>query len=146
MSFLNKFTELVFGPEEDDDEIVLSSANDQPEDFEEITPKFSSKKSKVVNIAATTQMKVVVVQIESFEEVRDVADHLRSKKAIVINLEKLEKETARRVVDFISGGVYALGASIQKVANGIFLIAPYNVNIMADVRDELRNTGIFPWE
>ena len=61
-------------------------------------------------------------------------------------IEKLEKETARRVVDFISGGVYALGASIQKVANGIFLIAPYNVNIMADVRDELRNTGIFPWE
>ncbi len=147
MSFLNKFTELVFGPEEDDDdEIVLNSANDHSEDFEEIAPKFSSKKSKVVNIAATTQMKVVVVQIESFEEVRDVADHLRSKKAIVINLEKLEKETARRVVDFISGGVYALGASIQKVANGIFLIAPYNVNIMADVRDELRNTGIFPWE
>lgn len=147
MSFLNKFTELVFGPEEDDDdEMVLSSANDQPEEFEEISPKFTSKKSKVVNIAATTQMKVVVVQIEQFEEVRDVADHLRSKKAIVINLEKLEKETARRVVDFISGGVYALGASIQKVANGIFLIAPYNVNIMADVRDELRNTGIFPWE
>ena len=147
MSLLNKFTELVFGPEEDDDdEMVLTSANDQSEDFEEIAPKFSPKKSKVVNIAATTQMKVVVVQIESFEEVRDVADHLRSKKAIVINLEKLEKETARRVVDFISGGVYALGASIQKVANGIFLIAPYNVNIMADVRDELRNTGIFPWE
>ena len=143
MSFMSKFSELVFGPEDDEE---VDFAPSQEESVFEQPTRSSGKKSKVVSIAATTQMKVVVVQIESFEEVRDVADHLRSKKAIVINLEKLEKETARRVVDFISGGVYALGASIQKVANGIFLIAPYNVNIMADVRDELRNTGIFPWE
>ena len=99
-----------------------------------------------VNIAATTQLKVVVVSIEEFDEAREVADHLRSKKPVVINLEKLEKDVARRVIDFISGGVYALGGSIQKVSGGIFLIAPYNVDIMSDVRDELKNTGIFPWE
>ena len=52
---------------------------------------------------------------------------------------------ARRIVDFLSGAVYALDGNIQKVSNGIFLIAPYNVGIMGDFKDELRNKGIFPW-
>ncbi|MEE0867723.1 MAG: cell division protein SepF [Clostridia bacterium] len=144
MSFLNKLGELVFGPE--DDELEFEESSDTSPSFEEPAPQILSKKSKVVNIAATTQMKVVVVQIEQFDEAREIADHLRSKKPVVINLEKLEKETARRVIDFISGSVYALGGSIQKVAGGIFLIAPYNVDIMSDVRDELQNTVTFPWE
>ena len=144
MSFLNKLGELVFGPE--DDELEFEESSDTSPSFEEPAPQILSKKSKVVNITATTQMKVVVVQIEQFDEAREIADHLRSKKPVVINLEKLEKETARRVIDFISGSVYALGGSIQKVAGGIFLIAPYNVDIMSDVRDELQNTVTFPWE
>lgn len=146
MSVFSKIGELVFGPEEEEEVGFSSNISDSPLDFEEPAPQIMSKKSKVVNIAATTQMKVVVVQIEQFEEAREIADHLRSKKPVVINLENLEKETARRVLDFVSGSVYGLSGSIQKVAGGIFLIAPYNVDIMADVRDELKNTGIFPWE
>lgn len=145
MSFFSKFGELVFGTDDDED-VEFNTEADAPIDFEEPAPVVTSKKSKVVNIAATTQLKVVVLQLESFEESQEVANHLRSKKPVVINLEKLEKEAARRVIDFVSGAVYALGGSIQKVATGIFLIAPYNVDIMGDVRDELKNTGIFPWE
>ena len=147
MAFLKKLNDLVFGPE--DDEEVEFAANSEPSfDFDEppAAPAPSTKKPKVVNIAATTQLKVVVVSIEEFDEAREVADHLRSKKPVVVNLEKLEKDVARRVIDFISGAVYSLGGSIQKVSGGIFLIAPYNVDIMSDVRDELKNTGIFPWE
>ena len=146
MSILTKFNELIFGTE-DDEEIEFASESNEPEfDFDQPPVVPASKKPKVVNIAATTQLKVVVVSIEEFDEAREVADHLRSKKPVVINLEKLEKDVARRVIDFISGSVYALGGSIQKVSGGIFLIAPYNVDIMSDVRDELKNTGIFPWE
>ena len=145
MSFLSKFSDLVFGPD-DDDEVDFATNNEPQFDFDQPPVAPAVKKAKVVNIAATTQLKVVVVSIEQFDEAREVADHLRSKKPVVINLEKLEKETARRVIDFISGAVYALGGSIQKVSGGIFLIAPYNVDIMSDVRDELKNTGIFPWE
>ncbi len=146
MSILSKFNELIFGPE-DDEEIEFASESNEPEfDFDQPPAMPTAKKPKVVNIAATTQLKVVVVSIEEFDEAREVADHLRSKKPVVINLEKLEKDVARRVIDFISGSVYALGGSIQKVSGGIFLIAPYNVDIMSDVRDELKNTGIFPWE
>ncbi len=111
----------------------------------EFSSRTSSKKSKVVNIHATTQLQVVVIQPETFDETQDIADHFKSKKPVVINLELLEKDIARRVIDFLSGTVYALDGSIQKVASDIFLIAPYNVNIMGDFKDELRSKGVFPW-
>ncbi len=146
MAFLKKLNELVFGPE-DDDEVEFATNSEPSFEFDQpAAPAPTTKKPKVVNIAATTQLKVVVVSIEQFDEAREIADHLRSKKPVVVNLEKLEKDVARRVIDFISGAVYSLGGSIQKVSGGIFLIAPYNVDIMSDVRDELKNTGIFPWE
>lgn len=106
---------------------------------------FSVKKGKVVNINTTTQLKVVVVTPESFDEAKDIAEHLKQKKPVVINLEGVEKDIARRIVDFLSGAVYALDGNIQKISTGIFLIAPYNVGIMGDFKDELRNKGVFPW-
>jgi len=106
---------------------------------------FSVKKGKVVNINTTTQLKVVVVTPESFEEAKDIAEHLKQKKPVVINLEGVEKDIARRIVDFLSGAVYSLDGNIQKISTGIFLIAPYNVGIMGDFKDELRNKGVFPW-
>lgn len=106
---------------------------------------FSVKKGKVVNINTTTQLKVVVVTPESFDEAKDIAEHLKQKKPVVINLEGVEKDIARRIVDFLSGAVYSLDGNIQKISTGIFLIAPYNVGIMGDFKDELRNKGVFPW-
>lgn len=103
------------------------------------------RRNKVVNIHATTQLKVVVMQPESFEDARGIADHLKTKKPVIINLESLETDVARRVVDFLSGAVYGLDGNIQKVSAGIFLIAPYNVSIMGDFKDELKNKGLFNW-
>ena len=109
-------------------------------------PDFHVKKGKVVNINTTTQLKVVVVSPDSFEEARDIAEHLKQKKPVVINLESVEKEVARRIIDFLSGAVYATEGNIQKISSGIFLVAPYNVGIMGDFKDELRNKGVFPWQ
>lgn len=103
-----------------------------------------SKRGKVVNINATTQFKVVVIQPESFDEAKEIADHLKERKPVVINLELMEKETARKIFDFLNGAIYALGGSVQKVSTNIYLIAPYNVTIMSDFRDELKNKG-FLW-
>lgn len=125
--------------EYDDEEEFLPESMQEPE--EPVIP--AGKRGKVVNIHATTQMKVVVIQLQSFEDAKDIADHLKSKKPVVINLEKLEKDVSRRVVDFLSGAVYGVDGNIQKVANGIFLIAPYNVGIMGDFKDELKKG--FPW-
>ena len=145
MSFFSKFSDLVFGPEEDD-ELDFAVATEELSYEEPVRATSSSKKPKVVSIAATTQMKVVVVSIERFDEAREIVDHLRNKKPVVVNLEKLDKETSRRVIDIISGASYALQGSTQKVAKGILLVAPYNVDIMADVRDEIENGAFFPWE
>lgn len=146
MSFMSKFNDLIFGPEDDDE--VDFAANNEPQFNYDQPPvrTTSTKKAKVVNIATTTQMKVVVVSIERFDEAKEVVDHLCNKKPVVVNLEKLDKDISRRVIDIISGASYALDGSTQKIAKGIFLVAPYNVDIMADVRDELQNADFFPWE
>lgn len=125
--------------EYDDENEFLTDGMEEAED--PVIP--TGKRGKVVNIHATTQLKVVVIQLQSFEDAKDIADHLKSKKPVVINLEKLEKDVSRRVVDFLSGAVYGVDGNIQKVANGIFLIAPYNVGIMGDFKDELKKG--FPW-
>jgi len=101
---------------------------------------------KVVNIHSQNQMKVVIVQPESYDDAQTVCDHLKNKRPIIVNLEEMEKETARRVIDFLSGSVYALEGSIQKISSGIFLIAPHNVDIMGDLNDEFCRTRTnFPW-
>lgn len=100
-----------------------------------------NKRSKVVNIHTTAQLKVVVMSPMSFEEARDVADYLKTKNPVVINLETLPKDVARRIVDFLGGSVYALGGNIQKISNGIFLATPYNVSILGDFKDELKRGG-----
>jgi cell division inhibitor SepF len=85
------------------------------------------------------------VQPENFEDARDVCEHLKSKKPTIINLEDIGKDVAQRIVDFLSGSVYALDGDIQKISAGIFIIAPSNVDIMGEFKDELKNRGIFPW-
>ena len=144
MKFTKKISDLIFGPEEDDEVDFAAEAETMP--AEPVVRSSGGKKSKIVSIAATTQMKVVVVSVERFDEAKEVVDHLRNKKPVVVNLEKLDKEISRRFIDIISGASYALQGSTQKVAKGIFLVAPYNVDIMADVRDELQNADFFPWE
>lgn len=136
--------------EEDEDEVV----EEQEEVKEEVRqPQFlqnnmnSTKKQqgKVVNIHQSNQMKVVIVQPENYDDAQEICDHLKNKKPIIINLEDIEKEPAQRIIDFLSGSVYALEGTIQKVSNGIFLIAPHNVDVMGDFKDELRNKNGFSW-
>jgi cell division inhibitor SepF len=100
---------------------------------------------KVISMHQQNQFKVVIIQPEAFDDAQSICEHLKNKKPIVVNLEMLEKETAQRIIDFLSGSVYALEGSIQKVSSGIFLIAPNNVDIMGDFKDELRNKNGFPW-
>ena len=103
----------------------------------------TSKKNKVVNIHATTQLKVVLVKLERFEDASTIADHLNNKRTVVLNLESTNKEVSRRLVDFLSGVAYANNGQIKRVANSTFIITPYNVDIMGDLLDELENNGAF---
>ena len=98
---------------------------------------------KVVNIHTTAQMQVVLVKPERFDNVSDIAEHLRSKHAVVLNLESTNKDVARRLVDFLSGCAYALDGKIKKIAISTYIITPYNVDIVGDLIDELENNGVY---
>lgn len=139
--------------EEDDDEIMSSSEVENAEPapapsrrraYDDVPHVHSSspRRSKVVNINTTAQLKVVVVQPLSYNDAPEIADHLKSKKPVVVNLEKLDKAIANKVVDFLSGAVFALDGSMQKVSGRILLVVPNTMGIMGDFSDELKSQGL----
>ena len=99
--------------------------------------------NKVVNINATTQLQVVLVKPERFDDASSIADQLNAKHTVVLNLESASKEVSRRLIDFLSGVAYANNGQIKRVATSTFIITPYNVDIMGDLLDELENNGVF---
>lgn len=100
--------------------------------------------NKVVNISATTQLQVVLARPERFEQATELADLLRDKKAVVINMEAADKNLTRRVVDFLSGCAYALDGKVRKIAVSTFLATPCNVDIVGEnIIDELENSGLY---
>lgn len=133
--------------EEEHEEQELAAASAKPQ----IEPVSAVKKSNVVNLhSASLPMKVVVVEPTSYDEVQDICNNLKSKKPIIINFENIDKDVARRMVDFISGAVFALDGTIQKVSNGIVVVAPSNVDILGNLknsigREDFDMEGIFSW-
>ena len=101
------------------------------------------RNNKVVNIHTTTQLQVVLVKPDRFESASEIADHLREKRTVVLNLESTNKDIARRLLDFLSGVAYANEGKIKKVAISTYIITPYNVDIMGDLINDLENNGLY---
>jgi len=124
---------------EEEEELVTR----KPETPRAVTDNEPRKGNKVMNIHATAQLQVVLVKPERFDDASTVADHLNSKRTVVLNLESANKDVARRILDFLSGVAYANDGQIKKVANCTFIITPYNVGVMGDLLDELENNGLY---
>ena len=99
--------------------------------------------AKVVNLNNNAAMQVILVKPDRFDTVSEIADHLREKQSIVLNLESTNKDVARRLVDFLSGVAYALDGKIKKVAISTYILTPYNVEIVGDLVEELENSGVY---
>jgi len=99
-------------------------------------------RNNVVSINTTTQVQVVIVKPEKFEQAAEVADHLCEKRTVLLNLEQTHKDVARRLLDFLAGVAYANDGKIKKVAVDTFIITPYNVDILGDIIDELESNGV----
>ena len=97
----------------------------------------------VVNLHSVQNMKIVIVKPVSFEQVQEFAVDLKNRRPIVINLEGADKETAQRIIDFMSGAVFALGGTMQKINPCIFIFAPNNVNIDGASTDDIKQNVIF---
>ncbi|MBD5154612.1 MAG: cell division protein SepF [Oscillibacter sp.] len=134
--------------DEDDDYDEIFDSGDSP--FIDERPRsydrstsIDSRRGKVVNIHATTQLKVVLVKPERFEAASEIADHLKEKRTVVVNLESTHKDIARRLIDFLSGVAYAGEGKIKKVAANTYIITPYSVDIQGDLIDELESNGMY---
>ena len=106
-------------------------------------PSAENKNNKVLNINTTTQLQVVLVTPERYEDAGSIADHLNSKHTVVLNLEDTSRDISRRLLDFLSGVAYANSGQIKRVANGTYIITPYNVDIMGNLLDEIEGNDVF---
>ena len=116
------------------------------EEDEEDRKIWGRRSSKVVNMPQTQQVKMVICQPTTFEQSENICNLLKEKRSIIVNLEYVNKDVARRIVDVVSGAVHALDGNLQKVSNSIFLVAPYNYDITNEMaREEIKNKLSVSW-
>lgn len=157
MGFIDELKRLARPYEDEEDEaeyddfqpVSRTERKERTRDSRESAASFGTQEpeprrgNKVVNIHTTTQLQVVLVKPDRFENAAEIADHLREKRTVVLNLEQTNKEVARRLLDFLSGVAYANEGKIKKVAVSTYIITPYNVDILGDLIDELENNGLY---
>lgn len=147
-AIMNKVLDLfgVDNAEEEYDEDTYEEEVEQEDEVEENRNFWNRRSNKVVNMPQTNQIKMVISQPTTFEQSEAICDLLKEKRAVIVNLEYVNKDIARRIVDVISGAVHALDGHIQKISNSIFLIAPYNYDITNEMaREEIKNKLSVSW-
>lgn len=132
------------GQEEYDDEYEYETTEVESE--EETEERGFFKRNKVVAMPQVQQVKMMITQPTSFEQSEEICGYLKEKKSVIINLEYVNKDVARRIIDFVAGAVNALDGHMQKISNAIFLVAPMNYDIASDLaREELKNKVSVSW-
>jgi cell division inhibitor SepF len=147
---------------ESDDEEDLPEEEVEPEkheeeplpeepEYEDDEPRdmlWAKKRKGSVVALPQKSVKEVVVELSSFDEVPGIAEHLRNRRPVLVNLEAADKDVARRIIDFLSGTTYAIVGTTQKIGNGVFLFAPNNVDVSAVSRLAIDGEGegeALPW-
>lgn len=147
-AMVNKIFNLFGMDTEPEDEDYENEAYDEEEieDTEVEERKLFGRKNKVVNMPQTQQIKMVISQPTTFEQSEEICNYLKERKSVIVNLEYVNKDIARRIVDFVSGAVHAVDGHIQKISNSIFLIAPTNYEISNEMaREEIKNKLSVSW-
>ena len=153
MSFFNKVGSKMGLTDNNNQSAEQNYANEQMEDYD----ADENVQDNVVNFQTAVnsnagpqkrQMKVIIIEPTSFDDVQQIADHIKAHKPVVLNFENTDDETAKRIIDFVSGTTYALAGDLKKVGASIFLCAPNNVNVsFSDLNKSNIATGDkLPWE
>ncbi|KKB39268.1 cell division protein SepF [Bacillus thermotolerans] len=130
----------------DDDDYQLMEEAEAPE-MEQVPHSQTAKKNVVSlkSVQKSSSSKVILSEPRVFAEAQEIADHLKYKKAVIINLQRIQHDQAKRVIDFLSGTVYAVGGEIQQLGPKIFLCTPENVEVDGSItqflaEDDIDNT------
>ena len=86
--------------------------------------------------------KMILLEPRAYSEAQQIADHLKKRNTVVVNLKRVTPEQAKRIVDFLSGTIYAINGKIQKIGGGIFLCAPNNISVQGEITGETDGKGI----
>ena len=97
---------------------------------------YSISEDDALKEADKTGNKMILLEPRAYSEAQQIADHLKNRNSVVVNLKRVTSDQAKRIVDFLSGTIYAIGGDIQKIVGGIFLCTPNNVNIQGSISDE----------
>ena len=121
--------------------------NDYEEEEEKRQATNGNAKSNVVSLQSVQKSsKVVLIEPRAYAEAQEIADHLKNRRAVVVNLQRIQHEQAKRIVDFLSGTVYAIGGDIQQVGTKIFLCTPDNVDVTGSISiDSDDDTSMKRW-
>ena len=145
--FMNKVWNLL-GVETDEEGYDYEEELVEPASAEEkgFLSSVSNKKNKVVGMPGVQQVKVIISQPSTFEQSEEICEHLKEKKSVIMNLEYVNKDVARRIIDFVGGAAYALDGNMQKISNSIFLVAPFNYEITNEVmKEDIKNKLSVSW-
>ena len=145
-AIVNKFLEVFGLPENDDEEEYMDEEYIDDEEIDEPSVRSFWGNKKVVNMPQTQQVRMVISQPTTFEQAEEICSYLKNRKSVIVNLENVNKDVARRIDDVMSGAVHALDGHIQKISNSIFLIAPTYYEISTEMaRDEIKNKLSVSW-
>lgn len=120
-----------------------NNRNPDPRGHDSRSTPIPQRRDKVVNLNPANQMQMVILTPERFDSAVGIADHLKDRRPVLLNLERADKDTMRRIVDFVAGVSCALDAKVSKASSNTYMITPYNVDVMGDTVDELENASYY---
>lgn len=140
MGFFNNIKNMFVSADEYEDENYSSIYENDSE--EEVDTASRDRRNREVKIAATTTLQIVLARPTDYSEVKSIGDDLNAQKTVLLNLETVKPEDAKRILDFLSGVAYANGADIKMMAQKTFAIMPRNVGFSGvDLMSELESNG-----
>ena len=148
MGMISKLKNFFYLDEEEEQEIQPTAKEPVSLPQETVTRKTKKivnshgeeKTLNVINIQSANSLKnakVVIVEPRVYAEAQDISEHLKNKRAIIVNLQRIDHEAGKRIIDFLSGTVYALGGDIQRIGDNIFLCTPENVEVSGEISNYL---------
>ncbi|MDT8859106.1 cell division protein SepF [Alkalihalobacillus sp. MEB130] len=143
-SKFKRFFELEDEYEEIEEYVDERYENDEPEQkrrsrSQQKQPASGPTPQNVVSLQSVQKgAKVILQEPRTYDEAQEIADHLKNRKAVIINLQRISHDQAKRVVDFLSGTVYAIGGDIQKIGSNIFLCTPDNVDVTGTITEMMQ--------
>lgn len=147
MSVMNRFLNYLGLQEEQDlerEQDRMNTTEEQETETPTIDARKQSGKNNVVSLHSQKNAKVVLTEPRTYDEAQEIADQLKSRRSVIVNLQRVRRDQAIRIVDFLSGTVYALGGHISKLGPDIFLCTPDSVEVSGTITEMMSEEADYP--